>query len=106
MLAELVLSYYLISNMSAHLNVAKQPYINQEVRLSIDHDFSRRWNMKLQPYVMASDRVAQIAGAEFELNYRINDEFMLGFTHHSSHSLDESGRSLSVDGIRVRIQLK
>lgn len=106
MIAELVLSYYLASNMSSHLNVDRPPFIDTEIRLNVEHDFTAKWNLKLSPYVMGADRTAQIAGAEFELNYRIRENVVFGFYHHSSHTLDRNGRELEVDAIRLRLRLK
>jgi len=106
MFAEIALSYYLASNMSSHLSVIREPKIDSEIRLNVSHEINNRWDLKVSPYVLGADRIARIAGAEFELNYRFNDTLMLGYYHHSSHTLDMDGEALNMDGIRFRWILK
>jgi len=49
-LAELVLTYFIQSNLSSHLNVTGPPYIDSEIRLNVEHDFNPKWNMMLSPF--------------------------------------------------------
>lgn len=102
MLAELVLSYFIQSNLSSHLNVSKKPYIDKEVRLELSHDFNPKLSLDMSPYVMLSNDQARIAGAEVEVSYKINERTRIGFYHHSSHSLDQEGVGLNVDAVRLR----
>lgn len=104
MLAELVLSYFLQSNMSSSLHTAKRPYIDSEVRLVVENRFSSKWSVKIEPYVMLSTGLPRIAGAEVEIEFDINPKARISLYHHSSHNLDVEGIGLNIDQVKLKIR--
>lgn len=105
MFAELILSYFLISNDPMYLRSAERPYTKMSVSLEVHKPITDRLSLRLAPYVFRSLNQAGRAGAEAEIMYRF-DDLKIGIYHHSSHNLDVPGDALEVDGIRMRWKLK
>ena len=103
---ELVLTYYFISNEPLYLRDPDAPYAGAEIRLEVSKEFYGRYFVMLSPY-MVSEGIGVPpgrAGAEFEAGVKINN-IKLSFYHESVHNLDRRGRSIEVDGFRIRWRL-
>ena len=116
MLAELIITYALITNEPVLLQSSGPPYARHEVELKVEKEFlvgSVAWGggrylkgfLKIQPYVQGSERNSvERAGAFAEVGIHFGD-VDISLYHHSSHNLDRPGDALEVDGIRVRVRL-
>lgn len=106
MLAELIISYNLISNEPVLLRSPGPPYTRHEVALNVEKHWRNGFFLKLQPYVQGSERDSvERAGALAEVGIHWGD-VDISLYHHSSHNLDRPGWALEVDGIRVKWRLR
>lgn len=105
MLAELVLSYNLISNEPVRLRAPGAPYLQHEIALNVEKHWEALF-FKLMPYVQGSEaNSVDRAGAFAEIGIHWGD-VDISLYHHSSHNLDRPGVPLEVDGVRLRWRLK
>ena len=107
MLAELILTYYFISNEPLYLRTPREPYAGAEIKLNVSKEFYDRYFIMLSPYVV-SEQIGITpgrAGAEFEAGFKIKD-MKLSFYHESVHNLDREGRLIEIDGVRLRWKLR
>ncbi len=106
MLAELILSYNLISTEPLLLRSPGPPYTQHEVALNVEKHWFGGFFLKIQPYVQGSEMVSVArAGAFAEVGIHFGD-VDVSIYHHSSHNLDRPGDALEVDGIRLRLKLR
>lgn len=107
MLAELVLSYALMSSEPIYLRQAGEPVVDSIVQLNVEKRWDNNIFLKITPYVMRNwaQDITGRAGAELELGYSFK-YFDLGYYHHSAHNLDQNfGSSVELDMVRMHISL-
>ncbi len=105
MVAELILTYALISNEPILLRSPGEPFTRHEVALNMEKHWPSGLFFRLMPYVQGSDREAtERAGAFAEIGISVGDVDVSVY-HHSSHNLDRPGRALEVDVVRLKWKL-
>lgn len=107
MFAELVISYFLISNQPLYLRQDGPPYTDIEIRLEVHQPIKQRFYLDIEPYVQRSreSSVTGRTGAYVELGYHYNEDISFSLFHHSSHCADINCEALEADGFNLRWRL-
>lgn len=106
MIAELIITYALISNEPVLLRSPGPPYTRHEVALNVEKHWWEGFFLNLTPYVKGSEMGSvERAGAFAEVGFHFGD-VTLSVYHHSSHNLDRPGDALEVDGVKLRWRIR
>ena len=104
MLAELVLTYALFSNVPLYVREQGPPYRQSGARIEISKDLGAGFFLNLDPYLWsASEDRAGNGGAVARLGFT-HKNFTILFEHESQHDFDRAttGRHIEWDVIKVR----
>lgn len=107
MLAELVLSYFLINTDPIYLRTAYCPCATMKVAVHVNKEYTNGIFIDVEPYVLRdlSSGVTGQAGAKLKIGTHIKD-VDLSLFHESIHNLDENfGLPIEMDGVEVRWRL-
>lgn len=103
MLAELILSYALVSDVPLYVREAAEPYNAFSVELRVQG--GELIYYRLSPYLYGySEDLVGVVGAEVELGWS-SPVGRIGWHHRSEHNVDRDGIYLRIDSIVWAIPL-
>jgi len=104
MLAELVISYMIQSNVPAYTITAEQPYVNAIIQLKTHEDFGSLFYGDLDPYIWWTSKPARV-GVQADVGVKLGEYLRLEAFHESYHNVDEYGTGQWMSGVRMRWRL-
>jgi len=104
MLAELILTHALSTNVPLYVEQAQGPMAENELRLRVEHQVGRV-NLTVEPYVWLDGNHPGRAGGEGEVSFTMQD-VSLGLYHWSEHNLDVNGPNYQFNGVRLRWKMQ
>ena len=107
MLAELILSYYLLNTDPMYLRTTMCPCADMKVALHVNKEYMNGFFIDAEPYVLRDIVSGETgrAGAKLKIGIEYKD-IELSLFHESIHNLDQNyGMPVEMDGIELRWRL-